>query len=75
MQKQYQENDYTRCSELMQFLLVVEQNNQLILKHYARPSGSTPFPEVNVALFSYSDWEGRGCGRGRNRYCGLGRGQ
>ncbi|XP_013669067.1 uncharacterized protein LOC106373442 [Brassica napus] len=76
LQQQYQVNGYTRYSELMQVLLVAEQNNQLVtLNHQARPTGSAPFPEVNVASSSYDNRRGRGRGRGGNHYHGCGRGR
>ncbi|XP_013651300.2 uncharacterized protein LOC106355995 [Brassica napus] len=76
MQQQYRVNVYTRYSELMQVLLVAEQNNQLVtLNHQARPTGSAPFPEANVASSSYDNRRGRGRGRGGNRYHGRGRGR
>ncbi|XP_048605155.1 uncharacterized protein LOC106389329 [Brassica napus] len=56
LQQQYRVNGYTRYSELMQVLLVEEQNNQLVtLNHQARPTGSAPFPEANVASSSYDN--------------------
>lgn len=58
----------------MQVLLIAEQNNQLVnLNHQARPTGSAPFPEANVASSSYDNRRGRGRGRGGNRYHGRGR--
>ncbi|XP_048599196.1 uncharacterized protein LOC125579266 [Brassica napus] len=69
LQQQYRVSGYTRYSELMQVLLVAEQNNQLVtLNHQARPTGSAPFPEANVASSSYDNRRGRGRGRGGNRY-------
>ena len=76
LQQQYRVSGYTRYSELMQVLLVAEQNNQLVtLNHQARPTGSAPFPEANVASSSYDNRRGRGRGRGGNRYHGRGRGR
>ncbi|XP_056866175.1 uncharacterized protein LOC130512334 [Raphanus sativus] len=76
LQQQYRVNGFKRYSELMQILLVAEKNNQLVLlNHQARPTGSAPFPEVNVASSSYDNWRGRGRGRGRGRNHGRGRGR
>ncbi|KAK4732119.1 hypothetical protein R3W88_025107 [Solanum pinnatisectum] len=39
---------FKKYSELISHLLVAEQNNDLLMKnHENRPTGSTPFPEVN----------------------------
>ena len=48
---------------------MVEQNNELLMKnHEARPTGSTPFPEVNVTAYQpHNQMQGRGRGRGRRR--------
>ncbi|XP_058768042.1 uncharacterized protein LOC131641755 [Vicia villosa] len=57
---------------------MAEQNNELLMKnHEARPTGTTPFPEVNVARHDhYRKNRGRGRayarGRGRNYAQGLG---
>ncbi|KAJ8749052.1 hypothetical protein K2173_013497 [Erythroxylum novogranatense] len=58
---------FTKYSELISCLLVAEQNNELLMKnHQSRPTGSTPFPEVNAA-FSHGRGRGRGGRRGRGR--------
>ncbi|XP_024013309.1 uncharacterized protein LOC112087598 [Eutrema salsugineum] len=68
--------EVTTYSELMQVLLVAEQNNQLVMLNYqTRPTGSSPFPEANVASSSQNNRTERGRGRGRNRYRGRGRGR
>nr|XP_023919902.1 uncharacterized protein LOC112031443 [Quercus suber] len=52
--------------------VMAEQNNELLLKnHQSRPTGSTPFPEVNRTSFdkhrgNYVRGRGRGRGRGWN---------
>ncbi|XP_024011242.1 uncharacterized protein LOC112086515 [Eutrema salsugineum] len=75
LQQLYRAKGYTTYSELMQVLLVAEQNNQLVMLNYqTRPTGSSPFPEVNVASSSPNNRTERGRGRGRNRYPGRGRG-
>lgn len=49
LQQQYRERGFTRYSDLISCLLLAEQNNELLLKnHQSRPTGSAPFPEVNV---------------------------
>ncbi|XP_074323994.1 uncharacterized protein LOC141660911 [Apium graveolens] len=83
--QQYRERGFTKYSELISVLLLAEQNNELLLKnHQARPTGSTPFPEVNaVTNNEYRDnksfGRGRGHGyrrgRGRARGHGFGRGR
>ena len=48
---------------------MVEQNNELLMKnHESRPTGSTPFPEINAIMYN-----NRGRGRGHKRRCGRGR--
>ncbi|KAJ8750935.1 hypothetical protein K2173_016116 [Erythroxylum novogranatense] len=65
--RQYRERRFTKYSELISCLLVAEQNNELLMKnHQSRPTGSTPFPEVNAA-FSHGRGRGRGGRRGRGR--------
>ena len=50
LQQQYRVQGFTEYNQLIYVLLVAEQNNELLLKnHYARPTGSAPFPEVNNA--------------------------
>lgn len=69
LQQQYRERGFKKYSELISCLLVAEQNNELLMKnHQSRPTGSAPFPEVNVTS-SY------GRGRGRGHYRGRGRGR
>ena len=65
LQQQYRERKLTKYSELISCLLIAEQNNELLMKnHQSRPTGSEPFPEVNVIS---SQTHGRGCGRSRGR--------
>ena len=47
---------------------MVEQNNELLLRnHQSRPTGSTPFPEVNGVSFERNGGNKiRGRGRGKN---------
>ncbi|KAG7578737.1 Ribonuclease H-like superfamily [Arabidopsis thaliana x Arabidopsis arenosa] len=71
LQQQYRAKGYTKYSELMQVLLVAEQNNEIVmLNHQSRPTGSAPFPEVNVTSSNYNNYghkRGRGNERGRGR--------
>ena len=47
---------------------MAEQNNELLMKnHEARPTGSAPFPEVNVATYHPYNGQNRGRGHGRGR--------
>ncbi|XP_038698014.1 uncharacterized protein LOC119995573 [Tripterygium wilfordii] len=71
LQQQYRNRNFTQCSQLISLLLVAEQNNQLLLKnHQSRPTGTTPFPEVNAIVYNN---HGRGRGRGGRRGRGRGR--
>jgi hypothetical protein len=50
---------------------MAEQNNELLMKnHELRPTGSTPFPEVNATRYNNYDR-----GRNRGRECSHGRQQ
>ncbi|XP_050133096.1 uncharacterized protein LOC126609137 [Malus sylvestris] len=50
LQQQYRAQGFTEYNQLISALLVVEQNNELLMKnHQSRPTGSAPFPKVNVA--------------------------
>ncbi|XP_074346901.1 uncharacterized protein LOC141685710 [Apium graveolens] len=75
--QQYCERGFTKYSELIFVLLLAEQNNGLLLKNYqARPTGSTPFPDVNaVTNNEYRDNKSFGYGRGRGHRYGHGRGR
>ena len=67
LQQQYREKGFKKYSELISCLLVAEQNNELLMKnHEARPSGSAPFPEVNVSTYK-TYGRGRGYDRGHGR--------
>ncbi|MCI08080.1 UDP-glucose flavonoid 3-O-glucosyltransferase 3-like [Trifolium medium] len=73
LQQQYREKGFTKYSDLIACLLLVEQNNELLMKnHEVRPTGAAPFPEVNVATH---DHHGQTRGRGHGRGCGRGRGR
>ncbi|XP_021753842.1 uncharacterized protein LOC110719252 [Chenopodium quinoa] len=70
LQEQYHERDFKKFNELMSVLVVVEQNNNLLLKnHNLRPTGSLDTHETN-ATNSYppeANATQRG-GRGRNNF-------
>jgi hypothetical protein len=73
LQQQYREKGFKKYSELISCLLVAEQNNELLMKnHETRPTGSTPFPEVN-AVRNHDPRRDRGRGRGRGHYRGHSR--
>ena len=73
LQQLYREKGFKKYSELISCLLVAEQYNELLMKnHKARPIGSAPFPEVNVATHDHygqtlGRGQGHGSGRGLNR--------
>ncbi|KAH1096924.1 hypothetical protein J1N35_013845, partial [Gossypium stocksii] len=76
LQQQYREKGFKRYSKLISCLLVAEQNNELLMKnHGIRPTGSAPFPKVNVAVHNnYKNRKYRGRSHGRGRSGGRGRG-
>ena len=67
LQQQYRERRFIKYSKLISCLLVVEQNNEFLIRnHHSHPSGSEPFPKVN-AISSQTRGRGRRRGRGRGR--------
>ncbi|KAK5836372.1 hypothetical protein PVK06_012159 [Gossypium arboreum] len=76
LQQQYREKGFKRYSKLISCLLVVEQNNELLMKnHGIRPTSSVLFPEVNVAVhnnYENRKYRGRNHGRGHSGGCGRG---
>ncbi|XP_074288235.1 uncharacterized protein LOC141613400 [Silene latifolia] len=86
LSQQYRQRGFKKYSELVSYLLVAEQSNQILLKnHQSHPTSTDPFPEVNAtvsgqfpivnATNKYSGHTrgsglGRGRGRGRNNFCG-----
>ncbi|XP_070017335.1 uncharacterized protein [Nicotiana sylvestris] len=65
LQEQYREKGFTKYSQLISFLLVVERNNELLMgNHENRPTGSTPLPKEDDV---YSHYANRGKGRGHIR--------
>ncbi|XP_052621782.1 uncharacterized protein LOC128127353 [Lactuca sativa] len=74
LKQQYREKSFKKYCELISCVLVAEQNNELLMKnHQSRPTGSSPFPEMN-ATSSNSNGRGSNRGRGRGRDRGRGRG-
>ncbi|CAN6681727.1 unnamed protein product [Malus baccata var. baccata] len=74
LQQQYRARGFIEYNQLISVLLVAEQNNELLMKnHNSRPTGSAPFPEVNVASFevnttsSGGDNHKRGCDHKRGK--------
>ena len=68
--QQYRERIFKKYYELISFLRMVKQNNELLMRnHQSRPTGSKSLPEVNV-ISSQTYGRGRGHGhshdRGRN---------
>ncbi|XP_072062736.1 uncharacterized protein [Arachis hypogaea] len=73
LQQQYREKGFKKYSELISYLFVAERNNKLLLRnHEARPTGATPFPEVNAGNHypKRGKWQGfsnkKNYGRKRN---------
>ncbi|XP_058751196.1 uncharacterized protein LOC131624264 [Vicia villosa] len=53
LQQQYRMREYTEYFDLVAALLVVEQNNELLIKnHQARPTGTMSYPEINAKIFN-----------------------
>ena len=51
LQQQYRERHFTKYFELIACLLVVEQDNELLLKnHQSRPTRYIPLPKVNAKI-------------------------
>ncbi|XP_070044820.1 uncharacterized protein [Nicotiana tomentosiformis] len=55
LQQQYREKGFKKYSELISLLLVAERNNDLLMRnHENRPTGSTPFFEVDEVYSHYA---------------------
>jgi len=51
LKQQYRLRGFKKHSELISSLLVVEKNNELLIKNYqSRSTGSAAFPEANAAF-------------------------
>ncbi|GKE58158.1 retrovirus-related pol polyprotein from transposon TNT 1-94, partial [Tanacetum coccineum] len=72
LQQQYRLQKFTRYSELNAYLLVAEQNNELLMKnHQSRPTGSLAYPEVNAIkndTKSFMRGQGQSHGKGRGQF-------
>nr|GEZ49943.1 hypothetical protein [Tanacetum cinerariifolium] len=70
--QQYRLQKFTRYSELNAYLLVAEQNNELLMKnHESRPTGSLAYPEVNATkndTKSFMRGQGQRHGKGRGQF-------
>ena len=70
LQQQYREKIFNKYSNIISCLLVVEQNNELLMKnHEARHTNTTPFSKVNIARHDHY-WKNHG--RGHNYAHSLG---
>ncbi|XP_070681795.1 uncharacterized protein [Malus domestica] len=68
LQQQYKVRAFTEYNQLISVLLVAEQNNELLMKnHNSRPTGSTPFLEVNAASLERNTISSRGNNYKRGR--------
>ncbi|KAF3664662.1 putative 21 kDa protein-like [Capsicum annuum] len=69
LQQQYREKGFRKYTELSFYLLVAEQNNDLLMKnHENQPTRYAPFPEVNdVHAHHARRGKCRGPDRGRGR--------
>ena len=76
LQQQYREKGFEKYSNLISCLLLMEQNNEILMKNYeAHPTESAPFLKVNAAAYNKSKRRQnrnysyrRGHGKGRNNY-------
>ncbi|GKE60722.1 hypothetical protein Tco_1511089 [Tanacetum coccineum] len=76
LQQQHRERGFKKYCDLISYLLVVELNNELLMKnHESRPTGSTPLSDANVVTYKQCGGRGRGSDHGRGRSRGRGRGQ
>ena len=57
LSQQYQVYSFKKYSELVIYLLVDEQHNELLMKnHQVRSTGVKAFPKVNTVTFNNSSW-------------------
>ena len=69
LRQQYRERCFTKYSKLIACLLVVEHNNELLLKNYqSRPTGSISLPKANAIIQTNR----RGRERGHGYFYGQG---
>ncbi|GJZ08936.1 hypothetical protein Tco_0543219 [Tanacetum coccineum] len=75
LQQQNRERGFIKYYDLISYLLMAEQNNELLVKnHESRPTGSTPLSEPNMETYNQSGGRSRGSDRGRGRGRGQRRG-
>jgi hypothetical protein len=68
VQQQYRERGFKKNSKLISCLLVVEQNNEFLMKnHQSRPTGSSSFSEANATSFPGANATSIKGNRGRGR--------
>ncbi|GKC61443.1 uncharacterized protein Tco_1089041, partial [Tanacetum coccineum] len=70
LQQQYRERGFKKYCDLISYLLVAEQNNELL----TRPTRSALLSEANVVTYNQSGGHDRRSDRGRGRGRGCGRG-
>ncbi|XP_009354507.2 uncharacterized protein LOC103945642 [Pyrus x bretschneideri] len=80
LQQQYRERAFIEYNQPISVLLLVEQNNELLMKnHQSRPTGSAPLPEMNDVCLDGNTTSSRGNnykrGRGHKRGCWNGKGK
>ena len=70
--QRYRERSFQKYGAMVYLLLVVEKNNELLLKnHQIRPIGSAQVPEVhNTSFLKNERGKGHRGGRGYGRNCG-----
>ncbi|GJR43792.1 RNA-directed DNA polymerase, eukaryota [Tanacetum coccineum] len=72
LQQQYRLQKFIRYSELNVYLLVAEQNNELLMQnHQSRPTRSLTYPEVNATKNdpkSFMRGQGQSHGKGRVQF-------
>ncbi|CAN6689031.1 unnamed protein product [Malus baccata var. baccata] len=68
LQQQYKAQGFTEYNQLISVLLVVEQNNEILMKNYqSRPTGSARFLEVNDASATSFGGDNHKRGRGHKQ--------
>ncbi|CAN6714776.1 unnamed protein product [Malus baccata var. baccata] len=78
LQQQYRARGFTEYNQLISVFLVVEQNNELLMKnHNSQPTGPAPFPEVNAASLERNtiSYRGNNYKRGRGHKQGRWKGK
>ncbi|XP_019230746.1 PREDICTED: uncharacterized protein LOC109211653 [Nicotiana attenuata] len=76
LQRQYRERGFKKYSESISCLLVAEQHNTLLLKnHEARPTGTAPLPEANMAARRDKSEKRQNNNHGHMNVCGHSNGK